>query len=201
MVKHPLILTGQVVRLEPLRLEHVPPLMKIALATPEEFIFTSTPTNSEQGEAYFAKAFHDIEAGTAYVFVMIDSSNEELIGTTRFTDISWTNRHCELGYTWFMPKYFSSAVNIDSKLLLLSYLFEDLQMLRVQLNTDARNLRSQAAVKALGASYEGTLRSHKFTKDGFLRDTMVFSIIQPEWPEIKEKLLARLQRKLGAHSQ
>jgi N-acetyltransferase len=200
-VQHPLILTGQVVRLEPLEEKHLAELMKLALANLEAFQYTSTPARFDQATAYFGKAFRDRDAGTAYPFAMFEKTSGRLIGTTRFTEVSWANRHAELGYTWFEPELFGSAVNVDSKYLLLSYLFDELEFLRVQINTDTRNLHSQAAIKALGAKLEGVLRHHKFAKDGYLRDTMIFSIIRPEWPEVKEILLTRLQRKLAVTKQ
>lgn len=197
MKDHPVVLTGNIVRLEPLTPDHVPDLMRIALAHIDEFAYTSTPTDAAQGESYFGKAFRGQSNDTDYPFVMLAQSSSKIIGTTRYADISWFNRHCELGYTWFDPAYFGTAVNVESKLLMLSHLFEELDFLRVQMNVDSRNVRSQAAIRALGATYEGTLRHHKFSKDGYLRDSLVFSVLRAEWEVAKAGLQSRLEQKLA----
>lgn len=190
-------LTGQLIRLEPLAPEHVEPLYAIAVRAPEVFRFTSTPVTPEQKARYFAKAFGDQAAGRAYPFAMVEGSSGRVIGTTRLTDLNLAYRNAELGYTWLEPAFQGGAANLDSKLLMLHFAFETLDLIRVQLNVDSRNARSQAAIRGLGATYEGTLRSHQIMKDGFVRDTMVFSILQREWPEIKPRLRAKLERKLA----
>lgn len=191
------VLTGATLRLEPLEERHVEPLYELALSAPEEFRYTSTPTTPEQKEHYFAKVFRDRDEGRAYPFVLVDQQSNRVIGTTRLTDLRPEHRNAELGYTWLAPACYGGAANVDSKLLMLGFAFEQLGLIRVQLNVDSRNLRSQASIRALGASYEGTLRSHQIMKDGYLRDTMVFSILQREWPELKPKLQARLRQKLA----
>lgn len=191
------VLSGHLVRLEPLAPHHIEPLMAIGKATPEAFKFTSTPVTDAQRDAYFAKALGDAERGSAFPFAVIYQPNGEMVGTTRLTEIFWEHRNCELGYTWFMPRYQGVGVNAESKCLLLGYAFDTLELLRVQLRTDARNLQSQAAIKRLGAVYEGTLRKHMIVKEGFIRDSMVFSIVDTEWPRVKEGLEARIQKKLS----
>ena len=195
MISSPVVLTGRVVRLEELHPEHVAPLYAIALKTPDEYRFTSTPVTEAQRDAYFAKVFKEQAEGRSFPFVMLYDG--EIIGTTRLADYSATERNCELGYTWFDAEYFGTAVNTDSKLLMLGFAFETLDVLRVQLTVDARNERSQVSIKALGATFEGVLRSHKVVKDGFVRDTLVFSILQSEWLGVKKRLQARLQEKLN----
>ena len=196
MISQPPILKGRTVRLEPLSREHVEGLYAIATASPTIFRYTSTPVTPEERETYFAKVFDDQAAGRALPFAMVDAGNDRLIGTTRLTDLELTLRNCELGYTWFEPAYFGGAVNVESKLLLLTYVFETLDLLRVQLNTDARNEHSQAAILALGAQYEGRLRAHKVVKGGHIRDTLVYSIIYSDWPTVKPRLQERLAAKL-----
>ena len=197
MIAEPVTLRGQVVRLEPLRREHVEPLYRIALATPELFRYTSTPVNKSQLETYFAKAFGQRDAGLAYPFTLFFQETDEIIGTSRFADYRADNRNCELGYTWLSPKCQGTAVNVESKLLMLTHAFEVLDLLRIEIHSDTRNERSQAAIRALGATYEGTLRSHQVMKDGYVRDTAVFSIIHSEWDRVKAHLQARLAAKLG----
>jgi len=192
MVPHPTILTGQVVRLEPLEKHHIAPLMSIALASPEEYRFTSTPVNEQQQELYFAQAFSERQEGRTYPFVVLDATSGEILGSTRFADFRRQHRNCEIGYTWFTPRVFGSAVNVECKYLMLRYAFEDLALLRVQIHTDTRNTRSQRAIRALGARYEGVLRRHMITKDGFVRDTMVFAVTDLDWPAVEARLRERL---------
>lgn len=195
---HPLILEGQVVRLEPLNRSHIAPLLSIGQANPELYQYTSTPLTQKQADSYYTKAFKDKDDGRANPFVMIDKKTDFIAGTTRFYDINWSYRNCIIGYTWFDSKLFGTAFNVESKYLMLSHLFDTLDMMRVQMNSDSRNERSQAAIKALGATYEGTLRASQVNKDGFVRNNMIFSIIAPEWPEVKANLENRLQKKLSA---
>lgn len=198
MIAHPLTLCGRFVRLEPLEPEHIAPLMAIAQATPEAFVYTSTPVTEAQRDAYFDKAFGDRTCGEAYPFVIKEAVTGRLIGTSRYADIRWQHRNCELGYTWLDPRYQGGAANVESKYLMLKYLFEEQDFLRVQLHTDARNLRSQEAIRRLGAVYEGVLRRHMIAKDGFIRDTVVFAITDLDWPSVKAQLAARLEVKLAA---
>lgn len=196
MIAHPLTLTGKVVRLEPLEREHIGALMAIATTSPEQFQYTSTPVNDEQREAYFTKAFRMREEGTAYAFVIRHLPSGRVVGSSRYSDILWHYRNCELGYTWIDPSLQGSAVNSESKLLMLGYAFETLDFVRVQIHTDVRNRQSQEAIRALGAVYEGVLRNHMINKQGYVRDTMVFSVIDRDWPRVKRQLEARVEAKL-----
>jgi RimJ/RimL family protein N-acetyltransferase len=195
MIAHPLILHGTVIRLEPLESDHVGPLMEIALNHVEAFRFTSTPAAPEQQDAYFSQAFKGRAAGDAYPFAIVHQATERVVGTTRYADILWPHRNCELGYTWLDPAMQGTAVNVESKYLMLRYLFEAQDWLRVQIHTDTRNLQSQHAIRALGAEYEGVLRAHKVVKEGYVRDTMVFSVIHSDWPRVKRLLEERFQKK------
>jgi RimJ/RimL family protein N-acetyltransferase len=187
---HPLMLRGQTVTLEPLGLEHIAPLMNIAVAHPEDFLYTSTPTNAEEAESYFARAFAEREAGLAYPFVILRGGL--VVGTSRYAAINYGNRNCEVGFTWLDPGVRGTTVNAESKYLMLEHAFEGLDFLRVYLYADARNVRSQRAIRKLGAVYEGTLRAERVMKDGFIRDTQVYSVLYNEWPEVKRTLKARL---------
>ena len=195
MFSHPLILEGDTVRLEPLEERHIAPLMKIAKATPDLFQYTSTPVTDAQADAYFERAFKEREQGRAYPFVMVHKPSGEVVGTSRFADIVWQHRNAELGYTWLTPKVQGSSVNVESKYLMLEHAFETLDFLRVHIITDTRNARSQRAIRTLGATYEGTLRSHHLAKGDYIRDTMVFSIIYREWPKVKAHLEERMRSK------
>ncbi len=185
-------LIGGLIRLEPLTAAHVAPLMAIARAFPDEYRLTSTPVTADQERAYFAKALADAGAGTAYPYAIVRLIDDAIVGSTRLTEIHWQHRRCELGFTWLHPDVLGSGVNVESKYLLLKLAFETLELIRVQIHTDIRNVRSQRAIRALGAAYEGVLRRHMITKDGYIRDTMVFSVVDRDWPEVEARLRARL---------
>lgn len=194
-------LEGRLVRLEPLAPEHVAPLMGIALATPDEFRLTSTPLTSEERDPYFEGAFRAREEGRAFPYAVRLLATAEVVGCTRLAALEPRHRHCELGYTWFRPDQHGTGVNVESKLLLLDFAFERLGLVRVHLYTDTRNERSQRAIRALGATFEGVLRRHMIVRDGYVRDSMVFSITDLDWPEVKVRLTERLERRLkGAAS-
>lgn len=185
-----LVLTGPTVRLEPLAREHVAPLMAIAKAHAEHYRYTSTPTTDAEAEAYFERAFREREAGRAYPFALVREG--QVVGTSRLAEVRLDHRNCELGYTWLAPEVQGTGVNPESKYLLLRFAFETLELLRVHFYTDTRNVRSQRALERLGAVYEGTLRAERIMRDGYLRDTKVYAILQREWPGVKATLEARL---------
>jgi RimJ/RimL family protein N-acetyltransferase len=196
-VPHPLILEGSFIRLEPLAREHIPALMAIALATPEEFLLTNTPLNDEERDRYFGSVLAQREAGSAYPFTIFLQETDEVIGSTRFSALDWHNRNTQLGYTWFRKDQHGSAANLESKLLMLTSAFEDLQLHRVSIRTDVRNERSRRAILGLGATEEGVLRRHMLTRTGSVRDTVLFSIIDLEWPEVKKGIQERLEARLA----
>lgn len=197
-IAQPLVLSGSSVTLVPLEAAHVAPLMQIAQASPERFRYTSTPTTPAEADAYFGRVFREREQGLAYPFVLL--SGGAVVGTSRYADISYPNRNCELGFTWLAPSVQGSAVNLESKYLLLRHAFEALDFLRVYFYTDARNVQSQRAIQKLGAHYEGTLRAERVMKDGHIRDTLLFSVIHSEWPEVKKGLEARMTARLGSET-
>ena len=190
------ILEGPLVRLRPLATGDVEPLTSIALAHPHEYRLTSTPATREQAEAYFARAFREMAEGTSLVVAVEEQPSGRLLGSTRLTEIDPRHRRCELGYTWYRPDAFNSGVNVDCKRLMLAYAFEQLELVRVQIHTDVRNVRSQRAIRALGARYEGVLRRHMITKDGEIRDTMVFAVTDEDWAHVRTTLEERLARRL-----
>jgi len=189
-------LDGALVRLRTLAQADVAPLTDIALAHVHEYRLTSTPATSEQADAYFARAFADMATGDAVVVTVLDARSGALLGSSRLTEIDTRHRRCELGYTWYRPDVFNSGVNVECKRLLLGHAFDTLGLVRVQIHTDTRNLRSQRAIRALGARYEGVLRRHMIAKDGYVRDSMVFAITDEDWPRVRRALAERLSRRL-----
>ncbi len=118
---------------------------------------------------------------------------ERIIGSTAYLSISAKYRRAEIGSTWYSPDLWGTAVNPECKFLLLKRAFEDWGAVRVELGTDSNNAHSQRAILRLGAKFEGKLRNYGIRPDGTVRDAMLYSIINSEWPEVKSKLLARLQ--------
>ncbi|HZJ08731.1 MAG TPA: GNAT family protein [Trueperaceae bacterium] len=189
--------TGKVVDLTPLVRGDLPALNEIAFANADEYRLTSTPTNEAESEAYFAPVLAARAAGTAHPVAVRDKSGV-VLGTSRLSQYSLEHSRCELGFSWYHPRVFRTAVNTETKLLLLVFAFESLLVNRVQLQTDTRNLRSQRAITALGATFEGVLRRHMVVKGGYVRDTMIYAITDVTWPTVKAGLLARLADKLAA---
>ncbi len=124
----------------------------------------------------------------------VDVASGRAVGSSRFGDIAPEHGRVEIGWTWIAPSHQRTAVNSEAKLLQLSYAFDELGATRVALKTDGRNLRSQAAIERLGAVREGTLRRQLRMPDGFIRDTVYFSILAEEWPAVKARLAERLAR-------
>ncbi|WP_374988196.1 GNAT family protein [Priestia megaterium] len=121
-------------------------------------------------------------------FAVFDVESHSIVGSTRFLDISLPNKSVEIGWTWYHPSVWRTRVNTECKYLLLKYCFEELKLHRVQFKTDVRNNRSRKAIKRLGATQEGVIRKHMVLSDGYVRDSVIFSIIDNEWPFVKKRL-------------
>lgn len=183
-------LEGATIRLEPVRFEHATGLLEAA--TPEVFRFLlgiPEPWDETGFRAYLDRVPRLPER---LPFSIVLKETGQAIGMTAYFDIRPEHRGLEIGHTWIGPPYQRTRVNPESKLLLLTHAFEALGCVRVQLKTDGRNVQSQRAMLRLGLRYEGTLRKHMVRPDGFVRDTVMFSVTDDEWPELKARLAARL---------
>ncbi len=125
---------------------------------------------------------------------MVDKANQKVIGSTRFCTADSKNQRVEIGYTWYSKSYQRSSVNTECKLLLLTYAFEILDTIAVQFTTHWHNQASRAAIARLGAKQDGVIRNHQKMPNGGYRDTVIFSIINSEWPVVKQSLLHKLDR-------
>ena len=143
-------------------------------------------------DPYIARAIAGREAGTMLPYVI--AVGEEVVGSTRFWKLDRQNRTVEIGHTWIATSWQRSFVNTEAKLLLLGHAFDDLGMNRVQFMTDALNQRSRTAILRLGAVEEGVLRKERIMGDGRVRDSVVFSIVDSEWPSVRARLEAALMR-------
>jgi N-acetyltransferase len=190
----PVLLEDAHVALEPLTLEHAPAL-EAAAADGElwNLWFTSAPAPGEAA-AYIAKALDGQRAGLMLPFAVREKSSSEVVGTTRFYDFVNDPRRLAIGYTWYAKRWQKSHLNTACKRLLLQHAFEQLGCVAAEFHTDHRNLDSQRAIERLGAVREGVLRNHKRRPDGSLRNTVCFSIIDSEWPDVSRWLAMRLER-------
>lgn len=184
-------LQGQVIRLEPLVPTHETELLKISRDAQIWRCLTSDAGSPDAMLDYVNASLRDHLSGTALPFVVRAASDGRAIGMTRLKSMSRENRKAIVG-SWFAQSAWGSGANTESKLLLLQHAFESLNCLRIEFHTDSRNLRSRAALVKMGAVEEGTLRSHLITTDGHRRDTVVFSVLDKEWPDVKRRLVSRL---------
>jgi len=190
------ILESPHVRLEPLSSTHLPALEKIAFDERIWRYMLTRVTNRSELEAWLEAA--QAARGTGHLpwVTIVKSSGPEgnrVVGATRFLDLDLRHRTVEIGHTWLSPSVQQAGVNPEAKLLQLTYAFDTLNLNRVAFKTHHENLQSQAAIKKLGAQYEGTFRNHNITPDGTLRHSMWYSITKEEWPQVRSRLEERLR--------
>ncbi len=193
----PVMLEANGVRLEPLEAAHAPGLVEAA-ADGElwRLWFTSVP-RPEQVTGYIEAALDGHRAGVMLPWAVRDLSTGAIVGSTRYHDIVPAIGRVEIGYTWYAASRQRSHVNTACKLLLLQHAFETLGCAVVGLRTDNFNFASQRAIEALGAKKDGVLRHHQARRDGTVRDTVMYSILANEWPDVQRHLALRLARHGG----
>ncbi len=190
----PISLWGKRIRLEPLNIKHVPALAAVGLH-PGLWRLQPKLIESEEGMyEYVEAALKDQKLGLSLPFVVIDLVTEVIIGSTRYMDIATAHRRLEIGATWLTPSYQRTGANKETKLLLLSHAFETLSVRRVVFKTEVLNEQSIMALKALGATVEGTFRQHLMTETGRARDMVYFSILSTEWVDIKTALIKKINQ-------
>ena len=191
----PVTLEGNGIRLEPLTAAHRDPLA--AAATDGrlwELWFTSVP-KPEEVSRYIEDALAGQRAGHMLPWVVRELKTDTIVGSTRYHDIVPQIDRVEIGYTWYAARCQRSYVNTACKLLLLAHAFETLRCAVVGFRTDNFNFVSQRAIAALGAKKDGVIRHHHPRRDGTARDTVIFSILAAEWPDVKRHLAMRLARR------
>jgi RimJ/RimL family protein N-acetyltransferase len=190
----PIQLEGYGVRLEPLGMEHEDGLGKAAEdGKLWELWYTSVPEPGKTA-AYIAEALEGQRDGHMLPWAVRELESGAIAGTTRYHDIVAKIDRVEIGYTWYAARWQRTHVNTACKLLLLQHAFDALGATVVGFRTDNFNFASQRAIAALGASHDGTLRHHQARRDGTVRDSVMYSILAAEWPDVKRHLLTRLQR-------
>ncbi|MBA2938518.1 GNAT family N-acetyltransferase [Paenibacillus sp. CGMCC 1.16610] len=189
----PITLEGTQVTLLPMQESHISALVEAA-SDPAIFAYMTPLLQPSAVEQFVRQALDEQKAGLGIPFSVYDKHSDSFVGSTRLFDYSIANRHVEIGHTWYNPRVWRTRINTECKYLLLRHCFETLDLLRVQLKTDLRNERSQAAIARIGAQKEGTLRQHRVLHDGYVRDTVMFSIIDREWVDVKQRLEGFLNR-------
>jgi RimJ/RimL family protein N-acetyltransferase len=191
----PLTLEGNAVRLEPIRHEHAPLLWEAAKGVPEDVFrwFPWSMRTEDDFRRYVDGVLSEQDTGASVGFATVLRKTGQVVGSTRFMNMDLPNRHVEIGSTWIVPEWQRTAVNTEAKYLMLRHAFECWNCLRVELKTDALNQKSRDAILRLGAKEEGTFRKHMVTWTGRVRDSVYFSIVDTEWPEIKLSLAKRCQ--------
>jgi N-acetyltransferase len=191
----PVTLEGRHVRLEPLLRRHAEDLFEIGKDETIWPYMSRPPLKSvPDTQGWIDQALGEAATGTQIPFAIIERASGKAIGSTRYLDIRRNDRGLEIGWTWIGTAFQRTTVNTECKYLLLRHAFEELGAARVQLKTDLRNLRSQRAIERLGAVREGVLRKHMVLWDDFIRDTVYYSVIESEWPEVKRRLEDLLER-------
>ena len=189
----PITLTGSHVRLEPLTAAHAEDLLVAGEdASLWRYLPCAPPKTIEAMREYIDVALNDAQGGGQIPFATVLIDSGKAIGSTRYLEILRNDGGLEIGWTWIGKPWQRTAVNTECKYLLMRHAFEDLGALRVMLRTDGRNEQSQKAIERIGGKREGVLRRNRRLWDGFVRDTVIFSILDSEWPEVKAALESKL---------
>ena len=186
-------LEGTYVVLEPLQTSHIKALQEAVLDGEAFNLWFANVPKPENMQNYVEQAIKAMEQGNI-AYVVISKKTGKLVGTTRYYNVDQVNKRAMIGYTWYANSVKRTAINTETKLLLLANLFEESDAIAVEFRTHFFNNTSRAAIERLGAKQDGILRNHQIMKDGSYRDTVVYSIIASEWPAVRNNLLSKLQR-------
>ncbi len=190
----PVTLEGRLVRLEPMSLDHLDGLAEVAF---DESLWRWTigrPLDRDALRDWMDRAIANREAGTELPFVTVERTSGRPIGSSRYLSLALEHRRLEIGWTWLAPSFQRTALNTEAKYLMLKHGFEELGAIRIELKTDSLNERSRRAILRMGAKEEGTLRNHMITWTGRFRHSVLFSVIESEWPSVKAGLEQKLEQ-------
>jgi RimJ/RimL family protein N-acetyltransferase len=189
-----IILEGSYARLEPLNSRHLNDLAEVGF-DPELWRWIPSAVSSvAEMSAYIETALDELSKGVSLPFATVNRDSGKAIGSTRFGNINLPNKRVEIGWTWIGREWQRTAINTEAKLLMLSHAFDVWQCNRVEFKTDALNERSRAAIARLGAKQEGIFRQHMVCDSGRIRDTVYFSIVDSEWPYVRQRLAEKLAK-------
>ncbi|MFT4678786.1 MAG: RimJ/RimL family protein N-acetyltransferase [Flavobacteriales bacterium] len=183
-----IVLENSRVRLQVLDEDSRPGLLNIAINNPALLRYSPKMIGTEvEFNDYFNESLLARTAETRYAFSIFDKSNNSYAGSTSLAFVSNKNRRLEIGWTWIGAKFQRSGLNRNCKFVLMEYVFDQLKFERLELKTDARNTQSRCAIEKIGGKFEGILRSHILMSDGHRRDTVYYSILKDEWPDLKSR--------------
>jgi RimJ/RimL family protein N-acetyltransferase len=193
------VLAGELIRLEPLAIEHAPGYLAAAgTGEQAEAVFRwlgmYPPQTLGDAEAQVLAALEQRARGERFAYTQLDAQTGEVAGTTSYYEVCPAARALAIGHTWLGNRWWRTGHNTESKLLLLRHAFDTLGAVRVVWHTDVRNVRSQAAIERLGAAREGLLRKHRLRRDGSWRDTVQYAMTDDDWPAVRDRLTTRLGR-------
>lgn len=188
----PIVLEGETVRLEPMSQDHAQGLYNRGRSA-ADWVYMPRACFVDQADT---RHWIDdaLSRDNELPFVVLEKQKNRVVGSTRYLNIRQEHRSLEVGWTWVGQEWLRSGVNTEAKFLLLRHAFERLGCIRVEFKTDERNLRSQQALERIGASREGVFRNHMIVQEGFYRNSVYYSVIEDEWPAVKERLQALLNR-------
>lgn len=189
LVLEPITLTGRLARLEPLSHEHAADLLEAAQHEDIwRYLDEPTPRSLPMIEKLISEALDEQQAGKRLPWAVIALDSGRAVGSVSFIDIRTRDRGVEIGWGWLTPSRWRTGISREMVFLLLRHAFKDLGIVRVALKTDVRNERSQRAILGFGAQREGIVRNHMILRDGYIRDSMYFSITIEDWPEVHDRL-------------
>jgi len=190
----PITLKGAIATLEPLAREHESALAKAAADGELWRLWYTAVAHPDKMADYVATALDQRAKADAMPFVVRENATGDIVGCTRYFNVDVANRRLEIGHTWYAKRVQRTGLNTECKLMLLGHAFEKLGCIAVEFRTHWFNHASRTAIARLGAKQDGVLRNHQLMADGAKRDTVVFSIIDGEWPAVKRHLQFQLER-------
>ncbi|HEY8827168.1 MAG TPA: GNAT family protein [Jatrophihabitantaceae bacterium] len=191
------VLSGRLIRLEPLALEHAPGYLAAAgpaddAAEVFRWMFPAAPQTVADAEGHILTALAARARGERFAYAQLDAGTGEVAGTSSYYEVDPAARAIAIGHTWLGRRWWRTGHNTESKLLMLTHAFDTLGAARVSWHTDLNNTRSQEAIDRLGATREGVLRKHRIRRDGAWRDTVQYAMVDDDWPAVRARLIARL---------
>lgn len=181
-------LADRTITLLPITKEHIQEMRKLSSDTDVWTWYTEDLTNPDALENWMTKRLEETGRGEKMTYTVQLNDTNEIIGASSYGHIDWVEKGIEIGWTWLGKKYIGSGINKNMKHLMLQHAFENMGIERLELRTDEQNIRSRRAMEKIGAHHDGTLRNHRATQGGRRRNTVVYSIIKSEWPEIKASI-------------
>ena len=191
------VLSGRLIRLEPLALEHAPGYLAAAgpaddAAEVFRWMFPAAPQTVADAEGHILTALAARARGERFAYAQLDAGTGEVAGTTSYYEVDPAARAIAIGHTWLGRRWWRTGHNTESMLLMLTHAFDTLGAARVSWHTDLNNTRSQEAIDRLGATREGVLRKHRIRRDGSWRNTVQYAMVDDDWPAVRARLIARL---------